>query len=102
MSEERRKKSCKFLGVYLDPLLTWHSHVDALSKNIFALRVLFFSLSSVVLRSIYFALVETHPRYGVLVCSGGGCASRIFGIQRRAGVLGGWYIVIAVRKLLWI
>lgn len=58
MSEERRKKSCKFLGVYLDPLLTWHSHVDALSKNIFALRVLFFSLSSVVLRSIYFALVE--------------------------------------------
>ncbi|XP_044757075.1 uncharacterized protein LOC123315446 [Coccinella septempunctata] len=86
--------SVKFLGVYLDASLTWAVQIDSLasrlSSNIFALRVLSSSLSTGVLKTAYFALVETHLRYGVLVWGNCAQAGIIFGLQRRAmRVLGG-------------
>lgn len=63
--------SVKFLGVHLDSALTWSSHVDNQlvrnSHNIFALRTLSFSITPDELRTVYFALVESHLIYGILL-----------------------------------
>lgn len=86
--------SVRFLGVHLDSTLTWGTHIDSLaaklSSNIFALRILAFSLSSEVLRSVYFAMIESHLKYGVLLWGGSSHAGTVFRLQRRAvRILGG-------------
>lgn len=81
-------ESTKFLGIQVDSNLTWHSHGDQLantmSKNIFCLRNLAQKVSSKILLNAYYALTESHLRYGVLIWGHSAIRHRIFALQRRA------------------
>lgn len=78
----------RFLGVRIDQGLVWDAHVDGvcekLSQNIFALRNLSDCVPRRVLRSAYFSLCHSHLQYGILIWGHASCASRVFGLQRRA------------------
>lgn len=80
--------SAKFLGVHLDPTLKWDAHInyvsDNLSKSIYALRQLSFSVSKIVLRSAYFALCHSRLSYAMLAWGHAAGKRRLFGLQRRA------------------
>lgn len=80
--------SVGFLGVLLDPKLSWEAHIDALCKklkrNIFALRNLAGTVSGGVLRTAYFALVHSLITYAVLVWGHAADWKRVFALQRRA------------------
>ena len=78
----------KFLGVCLDPTLSWGSHIDALasklSSNIYLLRNLSNSLSPAVLKTAYFALCHSLLSYAILSWGQASGWNRVFALQRRA------------------
>lgn len=88
ISNHTTSESVRFLGVYLDPSLTWISHANEIAskiiKNTFLLRNLANIVSKDVIKVAYHSLVESHLRYCVLIW--GNCSSRegIFRLQRRA------------------
>lgn len=79
--------SVKYLGVELDPALSWEGHVDCLAKriakNIYLIRKLSVLIPADVLVTAYRSLVETHMRYVLLAWGHSSHASRIFSLQRR-------------------
>ena len=85
----------KFLGVHLNPpLLKFQEHADAvgrrISRNIFVLRQLTSAVTPDVLRTAYFALIQSHVGYCILAWGGSSAGQYIFKMQRRAvRVLGG-------------
>ena len=64
-------ESTKFLGVYLDNKLTWDMHVDAiygkLTVNRHLLRMAKNMLSPRCLKIIYYAHIQSHLNYGLLI-----------------------------------
>lgn len=82
--------SLKFLGVYLDNRLRFDTHVANLAKKLssgsYAVRVTKHELGKDVARTVYFALIESHLRYGVAFW--GGCSRHLFRsifiVQKRA------------------
>ncbi|KAB0802089.1 hypothetical protein PPYR_04275 [Photinus pyralis] len=78
----------KFLGVYLDPKLSFDSHINYISAklntNIFVLRKLANKVSQTVLLTSYHALCHSLLSYAIL--SWGNCsqAKYVFKLQRRA------------------
>lgn len=79
--------SVKFLGVFLDPRLTWESHADYLSavisKNTYLIRSLKNLVSNDVLISAYYGHIHSHLSYAVLCWGHSSHASRVFAVQRR-------------------
>lgn len=77
-----------FLGVVLDSRLLWHPHVDkiatVISKNIFLLRNLKFSVDKRILLMVFHATFQSRIAYGLLVWGHAPAADRIFALQRRA------------------
>lgn len=77
----------KYLGVVLDPALSWESHVDYLAKKIakhsFLIRKLVKVVDRDVLRVAYCSLIETHMSYGLVGWGHSPHAKRIFALQRR-------------------
>lgn len=77
-----------FLGVILDPHLTWEYHVDKLcaklSRNLYLLRRLFFVLPFNMLRSCYFSLFYSAYKYAILSWGHSSHLGRVFGLQRHA------------------
>ena len=63
--------SYKYLGVIFDKNLNWKDHVEyicgKISKSIGGLALLRHRTSIAVLREVYFALVNSYVRYGILV-----------------------------------
>ena len=80
--------STKFLGVYVDDKLTWHVHIDnlskKLSKNTFILRNLANEVGKEALKNAYFALCHSLLSYAILVWGQASNWPRIFALQRRA------------------
>lgn len=80
--------SHRFLGLHLDCHLTWHSHVDqlagVLSKHIFLLRSIRFSVDARTLLMVFHATIQSRISYGLLAWGHAPAAYRIFGLQRRA------------------
>lgn len=78
----------KFLGVYLDPKLTWDKHIqyvfNKLSSSIYLLRLLSNNVSKQVLKCAYFSLCQSIMTYALLVWGGASSCDRIFRLQRRA------------------
>lgn len=76
----------KFLGVFLDPGLTWRVHVSQLcgklSKSMYLIRSLSQCVSVSTLMTAYHGYFASHMSYAVL--SWGHCAhaGRVFGLQR--------------------
>ena len=80
--------SVRFLGVYLDPHLTFESHVDETSKKlnkaIYLLRNLRFEVGENVVTMVYHALFHSIATYAILVWGHSSHTQRIFGLQRGA------------------
>lgn len=80
----------KFLGLHIDGALSFRGHIThlcaILARGCFALRVVSRELDAASTRSVYFALIESHLRYGV--CFWGSCSRTLFRsvfiLQKRA------------------
>ena len=63
-------RHCKFLGITIDDMLTWKHHLSCvnskISRALFAIKQLKFSLPKDSLRILYFALIHPHLTYGIL------------------------------------
>lgn len=70
----RPSKHFKYLGVNFDSHLRWDKHADDLVKRLRSLTFLFRSLSHILrteeLRLVYFGLVESLLRYGIIAWGG--------------------------------
>lgn len=81
------REPVKFLGVFLDPKLTWEVHciklANKLNKNTFLIRNLKDIVSAKVLLSAYYGYIHTHLTYAVLCWGHSPHASKIFAVQRR-------------------
>ena len=60
----------KFLGLYLDKELNWSVHLhklcNKLSSSLFALRIVKNKLEANSLIQVYYAIFESHIRYGII------------------------------------
>lgn len=78
----------RFLGVYLDPKLSWETHISHLCKkiatNIYVLRRLSEIVSRQVMGMAFHALIQSHVNYALLIWGHAPDASRVFALQRRA------------------
>ncbi len=80
----------KFLGVILDNKLTWTEHINYLCKKIstgvYVVRRLNYIGGLSAAKTAYFALVESHLRYGLIVWGGTSVhnMSRILVLQKKA------------------
>lgn len=80
----------KYLGLVFDENLSWAGHVDSLaskvSSGLFVLRRVSQFCSLPTSLSVYYALIESHLRYGIVLW--GACSSadfnRIFRLQKQA------------------
>lgn len=80
----------KFLGIFIDSRLKFEDHISGLCKKLssgcFALRNASSELGTVAARPVYFALIESHLRYGIPFW--GSCCQYLFNsvfvLQKRA------------------
>ena len=65
-----RESSTKFLGIHVDEFLTWKKHIaqvnSKISRAIFAIKQLKFTMPVEILKTLYFALIHPHIAYGIL------------------------------------
>lgn len=76
------------LGLRLDQRLTWAAQVDMvcgkISRGLFVLRRLMSLVPVSVVRLAYFAMIQAHLTYGILLWGGSAEAHRLFVLQKRA------------------
>jgi len=80
----------KFLGLYIDNKLKFNLHISNLcakvSSNTYAIKIVARELDRTTIRNTYFALIESHLRYGI--CFWGTCSRQLFQsvfvLQKRA------------------
>ena len=64
----------KFLGVYIDPKLSFQFHIknmcNKISRSLYAIRTAKNFLTCTALKSLYFALVHSHIIYGMHIWGG--------------------------------
>jgi hypothetical protein len=62
--------SCKFLGITIDDSFCWKKHLSninsKISRALFAIKQIKFSLPKYSLRILYFSLIHPHLTYGIL------------------------------------
>lgn len=82
------KSTNKFLGIVLDTKLLWHEHVDyivhIISKNTYLLRNLSNHVDQNILKIAYYALIQSHLVYGILIWGHSASSQNLFRLQRRA------------------
>jgi len=70
----------KFLGISLDNKLKFDSHIrllcNKLASNCYALKIIAREVEFGIARNTYFALIESHLRYGL--CFWGACTNQLF------------------------
>jgi hypothetical protein len=73
-----KESSTKFLGIYIDEFITWKTRIaqvnSKLSRAIFAMKQLKYTLPIDTMRTLYFALIHPHLSYGILIW-GNACSS---------------------------
>lgn len=80
----------KFLGILIDKNLTFKHHITnllgKLSSGCYALSIVSKNLDFATARMAYFALIESHLRYGIVFwgCAGQGLFNSVFVLQKRA------------------
>lgn len=80
-------KHTKFLGIYLDNNLNGKIHIEKLSRKLsklcYALCKLWISISLTALLQVYYALVHSNIRYGILFWGNSTSVDTILKIQKR-------------------
>ena len=83
--------SIKFLGIYISDTLTWDSHINYLTRKLSKISGSLFKLRQciprVMMRQIYYALVNSQLIYGINVWGTAGSASnlsKLFAAQKKA------------------
>jgi hypothetical protein len=65
-----RAHSCKFLGIHMDEALCWKGHLSSInskiSRALFTIKQVKFSLPQESLHTLYFSLLHPHLTYGIL------------------------------------
>ena len=81
-------ESVKLLGITIDEGLTWHTHIDLLSRklssSIYLLRRLRKFIDITCLLNTYYAFVYSHISYGITLWGSSGHAERVFRLQKGA------------------
>lgn len=79
--------SVKFLGITLDPKLTWEPHIiniiGRLSSICFLIRSLRDTVSDSVIRLMYFGLVQSSLTYGLIFWGSSSHFDKVFIIQKK-------------------
>lgn len=79
-------KCIKFLGVYLDPLLTWEHQIDSmvkkLNKTLYLIRNLVHVVPMQVVKTAYFSFFHSVISYAIITWGHSAHTDRIFSIQR--------------------
>lgn len=77
----------KFLGMYLDPCLTWKAHCEFLTSKLSSVYFLFKNLKPVLtkdqLMALYYAQVESRLRYGICFWGDSTLSHDVFLAQKR-------------------
>lgn len=80
--------SVKFLGINLNKHLNWEEHINAvagkISKALYCLRNLKNKVSISTLKLVYYAYLQSHITYGIIIWGHSPQATRLFNLQRRA------------------
>lgn len=78
----------KFLGVYLEPNLSWKTHIEHLAgtlrKHIYLIRKIKEIASLHVVKTAYSAYILSAIRYGILLWGNSSESARIFILQKKA------------------
>lgn len=78
----------KFLGILLDSNLSWHSHIDLVSKKmakgLYMLRRLKSTVGKNILLNIYFAQIQSILSYGIILWGSSNYCRKLFILQKRA------------------
>ena len=79
-------KVTKFLGVWLDSMLSWDPHLrrlyEKLLKNINLLRICKNTLPTHIKKLVYYSHIFSHINYGILIWGNGLCESKLNKLQR--------------------
>ena len=77
ITSESETPAIKFLGIYIDPLLSFKFHINSIvskvSKSLYFFRGVKHFLPAAALKSIYYAIVHSHFIYGIQIWS---CTSK--------------------------
>jgi hypothetical protein len=86
--ETAYKSETKFLGTHIGKHLDWNAHIMSPSSKLNKVRYMIRSLrdttSSLVIRSIYFAHVYSHLKYGLIFWGGDSKSKTIFKLQKKS------------------
>jgi hypothetical protein len=81
------KSETKFLGMHIGKHIDWNAHIVSLSPKLnkvcYMIKSLMDAMSPLVIRSIYFAYVHTHLKYGLIFWGGDSKSKTIFKFQNR-------------------
>lgn len=87
-SEICRVETALFLGVTFDSTLNWRSHVNTLcpklSSSLYLLRTMSFYTDREMLLRIYYGLIESKLRYGIICWGNSPDSIRAFRLQKQA------------------
>ena len=85
---ERTDPAVRFLGIQIDPRLTWMEHIETLGKKLsgatYAIRRINQTVSSEAARTTYFALFHARMTYGIEVWGHSAHTTIILTHQKRA------------------
>lgn len=90
LPELKKEESTKYLGIVIDENLTWQNHIDQLCKKLssgtYVIRRTKQTSGSNTAKIAYFALFESHLRYGLAVWGGTASSNleRVLVQQKRA------------------
>ena len=83
----KKNVSVKFLGVDMDPVLTWEIHIvnlaQKLSKKMYLIRNLARYVSDKTLITAYYGLFHATMTYAILNWGHAPCSTKIFSLQRK-------------------
>ena len=89
--ELERVTSIKFLGIVLDESLVWHEHIKSLTRKVNKITGSLFKirkcLPEELMRSVYFALVNSQLNYGITLWGSAGSVSNLsslFSAQKKS------------------
>ena len=86
---ETNEISVKYLGIRIDNKLYWKAHINDIALKIIITNAIFYKVrdfvDATILKSIYYALFESHIHYVCIIWRGNVCTiNQLFILQKKA------------------